>query len=93
VRRPGVVPEFIFSVAGLTVTATGLQPEDPSLPATPQQFRRACAVDFATSLSAFNGVTASNLVQVTLTASIGGLRAYAETELALDEQSGPPRTG
>jgi hypothetical protein len=88
-----VVPEFIFSVAGLTVTATGLQAEDPSLPATPQQFRRACAVDFATSLSAFNGVTASNLVQVTLTASIGGLRAYAETELALDEQSGPPRTG
>jgi hypothetical protein len=90
---PGVVPEFTSSVAGLAVTATGLQAEDPSLPATPQQFRWECAADFDPSLSAFAGVTAASPVPVTITASLAGLRAYAEVDLVLDRQSGPPHTG
>jgi hypothetical protein len=92
-RHLGVVPEFTSRVAGLTVTATGLQAEDPSLPATPQQFRWECAAHFDTTLSAFTGVTALRPVPVALTATISGLRASVALDLVLDEQLGPPRTG
>jgi hypothetical protein len=51
------------------------------------------AADFDPSLSAFAGVTAVSPVQVAITASLAGLRAYAEVDLVLDRQSGPPRTG
>lgn len=81
---PGVVPAFTSSVTGLTVTATGLQAEDPSLPATPQQFTWVCAAEFDTSLSAFTGVTNFNPVWVTLTASISGVSAGVSVSLALN---------
>ncbi|MGD0242299.1 MAG: S53 family peptidase [Streptosporangiaceae bacterium] len=84
IGTPSVVPTFTSSVAGLTVAATSLLAEDVSLPATPQRFTWVCAADFAASLSAFTGVTASTPVPVHLTASISTVSAPAAIELVLD---------
>jgi len=96
---PGRAPVFTSSREGLTVTASGLLAEKPSLPDTPQRFTWVCAADFHTSpgpspsLVAFAGVTGLNPVWVALTASINGLSAYAWTLLVLDKHGGLPVTG
>jgi kumamolisin len=90
---PGVVPVLTCSRAGMTVTATGLEAEDPSLPADhPQQFTWVCAAEFDTSLAAFAGVTEADPVWVSLTAAISGLSASLLTPLIM-RQGGPVQTG
>jgi kumamolisin len=90
---PGVVPALTCSRAGMTVTATGLEAEDPSLPADhPQQFTWVCAAEFDTSLAAFAGVTTADPAWVSLTAAISGLSASLLTPLIM-RQGGPVVTG
>ena len=90
---PGVVPALTCSRMGITVTATGLLAEDPSLPENhPQQFTWVCEAKFDPSLSAFAGATELNPVMADLTASISGVSASAQQPLVIRE-GGPVVTG
>jgi kumamolisin len=90
---PSVAPALTCSRAGMTITATGLLAEDPSLPENhPQQFTWVCAAEFDTSLSAFTGVTGLSPVWVALTASIQDVSGYTWTPLVL-RKGGPVVTG
>lgn len=78
---PNVKPALTVtpSVAGMTITPTALEAEDPALPVGPQRFTWVYEVSFAND-SGFP-VNPGQVKVVTLTATIGGVTGSAQIEL------------